>query len=154
MLPALAESVPLVEPSEGLKARIMAAAAADLAARGAGRPTAPRSRRGAGAGRRRAWRPPAAAPIAVPDRATGGPPDARRASAASWVLRIAAVVAIVALGGWNLLLRNQLDSAQAYQQPSRPVLDVAATAGIVDRGSDRRRRHGRRARRGQRRRAT
>ena len=36
VLPALAESVPVVEPPEGLKARIMAAAAADLEERTAG----------------------------------------------------------------------------------------------------------------------
>ena len=56
VLPALAESVPVVEPPEGLKARIMAAAAADLEERTAGVATT-----GATASRRR--RPPSRHPF-------------------------------------------------------------------------------------------
>ncbi len=123
VLPALAVSVPLIEPPSGLKARIMAAAAADLAARGgestattAGvMPAAPAT--------------PATAPVAFP-----GPAERearRRTSAASWVLRIAAVVAIVTLGASTLVLRNQLDSAQAYEQSVAAVLDVAAQPGSL-----------------------
>jgi anti-sigma-K factor RskA len=123
VLPALAVSVPLVEPPSGLKARIMAAAAADLAARGGAStattvgvpPAAPAA--------------PAAAPVAFP-----GPAERearRRTSAVSWVLRIAAVVAIVTLGASTLVLRNQLDSAQAYEQSVAAVLDVAAQPGSL-----------------------
>jgi anti-sigma-K factor RskA len=135
VLAALAESVPVVEPPEGLKARIMSAAAADLEARSA------------------AYRPPtlsevpvdatpsppspsdarSAAPIAFPTAADREDRARRRsgASTASWILRIAAVLAIVALGGWNLLLRNQLDSAQQYQQAVASVLEVAAEPGSL-----------------------
>jgi anti-sigma-K factor RskA len=118
----LSESVPLVEPSEGLKARIMSAAAADLAARGA-----------ADAGEPAGGDMAAAPPIAFPAPGERAERARRRGrpSTASWILRIAAVIAIVALGGWNLLLRNQLDSAQAYQQAVASVLDVAAQPGSL-----------------------
>ena len=56
---------------------------------------------------------------------------ARRAgtSTASWLLRIAAVLAIVLLGGWNMLLQRQLNTAKAYEQSVAAVLDVAAQPG-------------------------
>ncbi|MEO8570346.1 MAG: anti-sigma factor [Chloroflexota bacterium] len=110
VLPALAESVPIVEPPAALKGRIMAAAAAELAAR--------------------AEVVPAAAPTPFPS------PQERharrsRASAGSWILRIAAVLAIVALGGWNLLLQGQLSAAQVHQRDIAAVLDVAAKPGSL-----------------------
>jgi hypothetical protein len=133
---ALSETVPLVEPSDGLKARIMSAAAADLAARSAAdaRPTAstvPSETRASADSATGGT--PAAAPIAFPAPGERAERARRRgrASTASWILRIAAVIAIVALGGWNLLLRNQLDSAQAYQQAVASVLDVAAQPGSL-----------------------
>jgi len=117
VLPALAESVPVVEPPAGLKARIMAAAAADLAARGAADAPGPAAS---------ATAAPTAFPSADVRSARG-----RRASTGSWILRIAAVVAIVALGGWNLLLRNQLDTAQSYEQSVAAVIDVAGQPGSL-----------------------
>jgi anti-sigma factor RsiW len=107
---ALAESVPIVEPPAGLKGRIMAAAAADLVARGA--------------------TPPAASPIPFPT-ATEREARRSRASAGSWVLRIAAVLAIVALGGWNLLLQGQVGAARTYEQNVAAVLDAAAKPGAL-----------------------
>jgi anti-sigma-K factor RskA len=118
VLPALAETVPVVEPPEGLKARIMAAAAADLEERTAG----------------------VATPVAA--AATPGPEPTRlptasertaraRTSPASWILRIAAVVAIIGLVGWNLLLQNQLNATEAYQRSVAAVLDVAAQPGSL-----------------------
>ena len=127
VLPALAVSVPVVEPSSGLKARIMAAAAADLAARGGeGRATTTGVVPAAPA-------VPPAAPVSAP-AAFPGPAERearRKTSAASWVLRIAAVVAIVALGVSNVFLRTQLDSAQAYEQSVAAVIDVAAQPGSL-----------------------
>ena len=119
VVPLLAASVPVVEPPDSLKGRIMAAAAADLAERtGASGPVPP------------AITEPAAAPPAVDPIAFPGPAERearrRRTSAATWILRIAAVVAIVALGATNLVLRNQLDAAQAYE---RSVAQVTAVAG-------------------------
>jgi len=115
VLPALAESVPVVEPPAGLKARIMAAAAADLAERTAGAATAVTS---------------IAEPTVLP---TGTERTARRARASTgtWILRIAAVVAIVGLAGWNLLLQNQLNATEAYQRSVAAVLDVAAQPGSL-----------------------
>ena len=103
VLPVLAESVPIVEPPAGLKARIMAAAAEDLAARSAGAPPAQasagdRGRRGVRAGGHDARRRAGGRDRRLPDPTSG-----TRARAAgldrAWILRIAAVFAIVALGG-------------------------------------------------------
>jgi anti-sigma-K factor RskA len=135
VLPALAASVPVAEPPDGLKARIMAAAAADLAERTSAAGTAPRTTVEpapslAAAPSAAAPAAPAAAPIAFP-----GPAERetrrRGTSATSWVLRIAAVVAIVALGASTLVLRNQLDAADAYEQSVAQVLDVAAQPGSL-----------------------
>jgi anti-sigma-K factor RskA len=126
VVPVLAASVPVVEPPDGLKARIMAAAAADLA-----------ERRGAVSGAPRGAAEPASTPPAAPAAPIAFPGPAEResrrrgTSAATWVLRIAAVVAIVALAGTNLVLRNQLDAAQAYEQSVAQVLDVAAQPGSL-----------------------
>ena len=123
VLPALAQSVPVVEPPTGLKARIMAAAAVDLERRREGEvaaadltgPSAP---------------VPATAPIAFP---VASEREARRnrASVGTWVLRVAAVIAIVALGGWNLVLQGQLNAASDYKQSVAAVLDVAAQPGSL-----------------------
>ncbi len=122
VLTALAESVAAVEPPPGLKVRIMAAAAADLEERAgllgpatataAPAPTAP------------------AEPIAFPSASER---TARRArtSAGTWVLRIAAVLAIVALGCWNVLLQNQLNAAESYERSVAAVLDAAARPGSL-----------------------
>ena len=45
------------------------------------------------------------------------------------MLRIAAVLAIVLLGGWNLLLQGQLNAAKTYEQSVATVLEVAAQPG-------------------------
>lgn len=111
VLPALAESVPIVEPAAALKGRIMAAAAAELAARADVAPAV-------------------VAPTPFP---TPQERDVRRsrASAGRWILRIAAVLAIVALGGWNLLLQGQLNAAQVHERDIAAVLDVAARPGSL-----------------------
>ena len=131
VIPALAEIVPIVEPPDSLKGRIMAAAAADLAARGgasgatdagaapAPTPTAPGT-------------PPStpAAPVGFP---TAEEREARRTrtSPGSWVLRIAAVLAIALLGGWNLLLQNDLGAARQYEQNVAAVLQAASQPGAL-----------------------
>lgn len=112
VVPAFAEVVPVVEPPDGLKARIMAAAAADMAARGG------------------PVEAPPAAPIAFPS------PEERVArrtgtSTGSWLLRIAAVLAIAVLGGWNLLLQNDLGAARRYEQNVAAVLATAGQPGSL-----------------------
>lgn len=106
VVPYLAEApgVDLVEPPAGLRDRVIAAAAADLAE---GRSLTPI---------------PFPSPGERADRAARRP----RASAFDWAVRIAAVVAIVALAGWNLLLQGQLDRSRQYD---RAVADVVAAAG-------------------------
>ena len=47
------------------------------------------------------------------------------------MLRIAAVVAIVALIGWNILLQGQLNAAKTYEQSVAAVLDVASQPGSL-----------------------
>lgn len=120
VLPALAASVPVVDPPAGLKARIMAAAAADLEERTAGAAVVTAD----------AAEPTAAEPIAFPS-ASERTARRARASTGTWILRIAAVVAIVGLAGWNLLLQNQLNATGAYQRSVAAVLDVAAQPGSL-----------------------
>jgi anti-sigma-K factor RskA len=122
VLPVLAESVPIVEPPAGLRDRLMAAAAAELDAR---------NRLPAGASEPEPAPGAGAAPIAFPAPAER---EARRrggASASTWLLRIAAVVAIAVLGVSNVLLRAQLSQSQSFEQAVQAVLDVSAKPGSL-----------------------
>jgi anti-sigma-K factor RskA/putative zinc finger protein len=113
----------LVEPPAALRDRIMAAAAADLAARAAASGSAPA---------------PAAAPSPTPfpDGAERTARDERTerlsrrgTSRLGWVAQTAAVVAIVVLGGWNLLLQGELSNARAYDRAIAAVIDAAGKPG-------------------------
>jgi len=126
VIPAFLEIVPIVEPPDGLKARIMAAAAADLAARGETVSTEPT----ASAPAAPTTAAPASAPVAFPSA------DARaarraRTSTGGWLVRIAAVLAIAVLGGWNLLLQNDLGAARRYEQNVAAVLATAGQPGSL-----------------------
>jgi anti-sigma-K factor RskA len=132
VVPVLAVSVPAIEPSPALKGRIMAAAAADLEAREAlsarvpepAATVAPSPAGSAAPGLEVAPAPrPAATPVAVMPRPA--------TSAGTWLMRIAAVLAIVVLGGWNLLLQGQLATAQSYEDAVTAVLDVAGQEGSL-----------------------
>ncbi|MDO8483981.1 MAG: anti-sigma factor, partial [Candidatus Limnocylindrales bacterium] len=125
VIPAFVEIVPVVEPPEGLKARILAAAAADLAARGGTPAAAPGSAEAAPA--TAASRPTIApaAPIAFPSAEERAARQART-STGGWLLRIAAVLVIAVLGGWNLLLQSQLSAAQSDERNVAAVLNAAA----------------------------
>jgi anti-sigma-K factor RskA len=118
VVPVLAASVPVVEPPPALKDRLMAAAAADLEAR-----------RGAAAIAADPVLPIGAVPD--PDPIVVMPRAATGTSVAGWAMRIAAVLAIVVLGGWNLLLQGQLATAQSYEQAVSAVLDVAGQDGSL-----------------------
>ena len=116
VLPALAEIVPMIEPPAALKGRIMAAAAAELAGRDGARTAVASSE-----------------PIAFPTAPVRAERDARRGrpSTGTWVLRIAAVLAIAALGGWNVLLQSQLSAGQTYEQAVAQVLRSASQPGAL-----------------------
>jgi hypothetical protein len=135
VLPVLAESVPIVEPPAGLKARIMAAAAAEAAAEGPGAVAVAPGAAAPTVAAAPAMVPPVGA--AMPAEPTPFPTaDERtvrreRSSPLSWALRIAAVVAIIALGASTLVLRNQLNDAQAYQQAVTAVIDAAGQPGAL-----------------------
>ena len=124
VMPVFHAAVQPVEPPPALKDRIMAAAAADLEARR----------------REAAQAAPAEPAPATPELAAPPAPPAVRPTAPvlvprqprwSWALAIAAVLAIVALGGWNLSLQSQLSEAQAYQRQVATVLDAAAQPGAL-----------------------
>ena len=107
VVPYLAESLLAepVEPPASLRERVLAAASAE----------------------RRA----AADDVTIPFRkaAGGRTKPAGRGSALDWALRIAAVVAIVALAGWNLLLQGRLDAARDYEGAVAAVVEAAGEPG-------------------------
>jgi hypothetical protein len=122
VVPALFEAVEHVAAPAGLKDRIMAAAAADLEAR-----------RSAGA----------AAPVSAPSPALTAPeaPAPAPVPRAGWdlgaifrrpvwaALATAAVIAAIALGAWNVQLRDQVAGLEAYRNGVVQVLDAAAKPG-------------------------
>jgi hypothetical protein len=112
----------LVEPPAALGDRIMAAAAADLAERTESPAT-----------------PPATAPLTFPsaaEREARAERTRARTSPLDWALRIAAVIAIVAIGAWNFQLqgevnglRDEVGAANAYRLAVGAVLNVADEPG-------------------------
>ena len=116
VVPALAASIPLVEPPASLKARVLAAAAADFEARQISADST------------------AIEPTAAPSPRAGDvvrPFQRRPSRLGAWALGIAAVIAVVALGAWNLSLQRQLSDAEAYQQQVAAVLDAAEQPGSL-----------------------
>jgi hypothetical protein len=111
VVPALLADVSLVEPPAALRDRIMDAARADLA----GRPPTPMVAQ--------------TGPSAFPSVEVREARRTARTSRLDWALRIAAVIAIVALGAWGLGLQRQLDAARQFDQAVASVLDAAARPG-------------------------
>ncbi len=123
VVPYLAESgLEMVEPPAALRDRIMAAAAADLADRGAAaeRPAADARPSADARG---------SAPIAFPSATERDARAGARTGRIGWARRIAAVVAIVVLGGWNLLIQNDLNAARRFDQAIATVISAAAQPG-------------------------
>lgn len=126
VVPYLAESLEPVEPPAGLRARLLAAAAAERPAESA---------EGVHVG---AQEPAGASePVAFP---SPGEREARQALRGpgwgTWALRLAAVFVIAALGTWNIQLQARLSgvsddlaAAQAYQAGVAAVLEVATRSG-------------------------
>jgi hypothetical protein len=115
---SLLEAVEPAEPPPALRDRLLAAAAADLAE-----------------GRH----PAAPAPAPEPPGHAGDAPRvvsldrerARRRPGLGWVLGIAAVIAIVALGGLSLSLQSDLAAARAYREGVAQALELAAQPGSL-----------------------
>ena len=128
VVPALDASVPLMEPPTGLRDRIMAAAAADLDAR---RATADGAVAAAVPSEPEQVTAPAPPAVTVAPASEPIPIDTARWRRWTWVAGLAAVLAIVLLGGWNLSLRSQLDAAQTYQQQVASVLEAASQPGAL-----------------------
>ncbi len=121
VVPALLEldDSQLVEPPAALRDRILAAAAADLEARqGRMAPSVTEAASG-----------PIAFPSAADRSARAEPRRAFGASRLDWALRIAAVVAIVAIGGWGLIVQGQLTSERAFNQAVAAVIQAASAPG-------------------------
>ena len=135
VVPYLSETVPLAEPPASLRGRIMTAAAEDQAARRAS------SAEGTATGTAQTATPPAS-PMPVRDTARVIPmgPARQPRNLRTWALGIAAVLAIVALGGWSVVTQQELSNARSYQQrlaaalvqagqPGSQVAVLASTAG-------------------------
>ena len=129
VVPALFETVEMVEPPAGLKARILAAAAAD-------KPVAADTQ--VAAGTYRAETPRAADSRTARDttRPRAGSQDRSRPWDGSifrrpvWaVVAIAAALGVVALGAWNIQLREDLEGLTAYRSGVVQVLQEAAKPG-------------------------
>ncbi len=119
----LAGSVDQVEPPESLKARILAAAAAERPpAQIAAVPEVPAL---------------AATPDVVPRGVAARVPESlptiatlrRPVSAGAWAMRLAAVFAIVVLSGWTLMLQGRLDASERYADAVARVVAAAAEPG-------------------------
>jgi hypothetical protein len=67
--------------------------------------------------------------VPFPDEQERAVRERRRRSPLRWLAAAAAVLAIVALGGWNLLLQRQLATQQTFDSAVAQVLDVAARPG-------------------------
>ncbi len=116
VVPALAEAVEQVQPPASLKERVMAAAAADLAARQQAEQAAE----------------PSEGVVTFPSAEEREERAARRTSGVTWLLRIAAVLAIVALGVSNAYLLTRPQPADvAFREAVDRVVAAAAQEGSV-----------------------
>lgn len=123
--PALFETVEIVEPSAGLRDRILAAAAAGTQL-AAGTESAADTHVVADA-------PRAQPPVAMDRQRTLEAPPSRSGAPFRrpvWTaVAIAAALAVVALGAWNIVLQSQVSDLTAYRNGVVEVLDQAARPG-------------------------
>ena len=115
---ALLETIEPVAPPPALRGRLLDAAEADLSSgdHPASTATVP---------------PDSLAPLtrtAIVDLAVE---RARRRSRLGWLVAVAALIGVIALGGWNVALRQDLTAAQAYQQGVDQALALATQPGSV-----------------------
>ena len=127
VVPYLADSLEPVEPPAALGSRILAAITAETAGGSVVEPASSVA----------TSRPMPAAPVeragatATPTPAVVdlSAERARRRSPLVWIAGIAAVLLIVGLGAWNVALRQDLGTAQAYAAAVDEVLALAGTTG-------------------------
>jgi hypothetical protein len=135
VLPVLHAGLRPMDPPPALKARIMAAAAADLDARREAATTASApAAMATGATETVTTTAATDEPTAAVGPTTSPQPipiGSKRQPRLSWALGIAAVLAIVLVGAWNLSLQGQLDSARAYERQVASVLDAARQPGAL-----------------------
>jgi hypothetical protein len=124
VLPALLESVEITEPPAALRGRILDAARAGSSAGATATPPAATPHRN-----------PTPMRVATPPmRSDRSAQDGRRFRGLglrpAWMaVGLAAVLAVVALGSWNLQLRSEADTLSAYRDGVLQVLDLAAAPG-------------------------
>ncbi len=134
-LPALWETVPIVEPPATLKRRLLAAAAADRpAAAAAGQATAAPAAQAAVPAHD--GRPPENRPALAPVAGIGPATAMRRDRIAprrvvGWAAAMAAVLVIAALGAWNVILQDQVGTLRSDQDSVAAVIHAGAIAGSV-----------------------
>jgi hypothetical protein len=118
VVPALLDAVDAVQPPADLGARIRAAA---------------ESERAAAAGRTASMPSPARPPVAIaiaPAGAFAGRPSVGLFRRPVWAaVSLAAALALVALGIWNVQLRDQVNDLSTYRNGVAAVLDQAASPG-------------------------
>lgn len=134
-VPYLAELPDQVDPPETLRARILGAAAADVRAQRRDDAAAERLVSSMGTGTQAPAH--AAAPPVVPAEAMPSAEFARPIAIAEvraarrrlliWGMQMAAVVAIVALGAWNLALQGDVSSARQRADELRGLVAAAAS---------------------------
>jgi hypothetical protein len=125
---ALALALEPVEPPASLRQRILERAA-EMPQLPADEETAGAPRRVPGSGESADARRQVAAPIPFPTPAERAARAERRTRPLTWLVRIAAVVAIVALAGWNVLLQQQLGTARDYDAAVAAVIRTAGEQG-------------------------
>jgi hypothetical protein len=136
-LPALWEAMPIVEPPAALKARLLAAAAADRlgmattdargVAAGDGQAVAELGLQPAAA----AGRPVAVGLAAIPPAATSRRDRLASRRVLGWAAAMAAILVIGVLGAWNVVLQGQVGTLRTEQDSVAAVIHAGAIAGSV-----------------------
>ncbi|HKF85142.1 MAG TPA: anti-sigma factor [Candidatus Limnocylindrales bacterium] len=126
---ALLEAVEPVAPPPALKGRLLAAAAADLAS--GAHPGAQWSADGSSMRAPESSAPDAPISAVSPPVIDLASERAARRPRVAWLVAVAAVIGVIALGAANLGLRRDLDQAQAYRQGVDQALTLAGQPGSV-----------------------
>jgi anti-sigma factor RsiW len=127
VVPALFETVDVVEPPAGLRDRILAPAAADTQVAADLQPAADVRRAAADERAVDRHRAPDRAPVPEARRRRGWLSGFRRPVWAG--IAVAAALALVALGAWNVQLRDEIAGLTNYRNGVVTVLDEAAQPG-------------------------